>query len=79
MPHCDKLLPLSCLMPSKSDALSPSPDKTWGIVGNLNCETEIASFTTQKRSESLHANLKNKEVNLPDRWVSLQMHMFVIF
>ena len=72
---CQQILPGV----EKSDALSPSPVKTSGIVGNLNSETEIASLTPQKTSEPLHANFKEKEINLPDKWVSLQMHMFCIF
>ena len=53
MAHGDKLLPLSCLMPWKSHALSPSPNKTWGIVGNLNCELKLL-HSCHKRQVSLY-------------------------
>lgn len=64
---CQQILPGV----EKSDALSPSPVKTSGIVGNLNSETEIASLTPQKTSEPLHANFKEKEINLPDKYKTI--------
>lgn len=64
---CEQILPGV----EKSDALSPSPVKTSGIVGNLNSETEIASLTPQKTSEPLHANFKEKEINLPDKYKTI--------
>ena len=72
---CEQILPGV----EKSDARSSTPIKTSGILGNLNSESEIASSTPQKTSEPLHANLKEQEVNLPNKWVSLQMHMFFHF
>lgn len=64
---CEQILPSV----EKSDALSATPIKKSGIVGNLKSETVIASLTPQKTSEPSHANLKEQEVNLPDKWVSL--------
>lgn len=61
----------------KSTSVSPALVQKPGIVANQNLELKIACQTPEKTNEPLHTKFKDGDVNLPDKWVSQWMHLFI--
>lgn len=54
-----------------------TPVRTSEIV--LNPGTEITLLTPQRTTDPLQAKIKEQNVDLPDKWVSLKMYMSCFF